>query len=93
MRRRGFIVVLAGAAAWPRAALAQQPERMRRVGVLMAYSENDPITQAGVTAFAQALGRFGWVGAVSGLKMTATRVTPGATSLSNCSHFPMIGAS
>ena len=61
MRRRGFIVVLAGAAAWPRAALAQQPERMRRVGVLMAYSENDPITQASASVLAHAVEQFGWV--------------------------------
>ena len=61
MRRRGFIAGLAAGTAWPLAGRAQQPERIRRVGVLMAYSENDPITQASVTAFAQALGRFGWV--------------------------------
>ena len=42
MRRRGFIAVLGAAAAWPLAGHAQQPERMRRVGVLMAFSENDP---------------------------------------------------
>jgi putative tryptophan/tyrosine transport system substrate-binding protein len=61
VKRREFITVLAGAAAWPLMAYAQQPERMRRVGVLMAYAQNDPFTQAGVTAFVQALGRFGWV--------------------------------
>jgi putative ABC transport system substrate-binding protein len=53
--------VLGGAAAWPLAGHAQQPERLRRVGVLMAYRENDPDTQPLVTAFAQALERFGWV--------------------------------
>jgi putative tryptophan/tyrosine transport system substrate-binding protein len=40
---------------------AQQPERLRRVSVLMPWPESDPQTRASVTAFAQALGRFGWV--------------------------------
>ena len=61
MRRREFIAVLSGAAAWPLAGLAQQPERDRRVGILMPWSENDPLAQANVTAFAHGLERFGWV--------------------------------
>jgi putative tryptophan/tyrosine transport system substrate-binding protein len=59
--RRAFISMLAGAVAWPLAGHAQQPERVRRVGVLMAFGENDPVAQASVNAFAQALGRLGWV--------------------------------
>jgi putative ABC transport system substrate-binding protein len=59
--RREFIAVLGGAAAWPLAGHAQQAERIRRVGVLMPWPKNDPTTQASATAFAQALGRFGWV--------------------------------
>jgi putative ABC transport system substrate-binding protein len=58
--RRAFIIALGGAAAWPLAGYAQQPERMRRLGALIAFPENDPFTRAIMTAFADALGRFGW---------------------------------
>jgi ABC-type uncharacterized transport system substrate-binding protein len=59
--RRAFIAVLGGAAAWPRAGHAQQPERLRRVGVLIGFAENDPFAHGIVSAFADALGRFGWI--------------------------------
>jgi ABC-type uncharacterized transport system substrate-binding protein len=60
-KRRDFITLLGGAAAsWPLAARAQQPDRMRRVGVLAAYPENDPEAQARVVAFRQALQGLGW---------------------------------
>jgi putative ABC transport system substrate-binding protein len=61
MRRREFIAALGGAAAWPLAARAQQPERMRLVGVLMNLSENDSEAARFVAAFRQGLQEFGWV--------------------------------
>src|SRR3974390_272877 len=60
VRRRDFIKVIAGAAAWPLAARAQQPERVRRIGVLMVLSANDPEGQARVAAFLQGLQELGW---------------------------------
>jgi putative tryptophan/tyrosine transport system substrate-binding protein len=62
MRRRDFIVFLGGAAAaWPLAALAQRPDRMRRIGVLMSTAESDPREVANAAAFAQSLEILGWV--------------------------------
>ena len=59
MRRRQFISLLGGAAAWPMAARAQQP--VRRVAVLMPYMADEPIAQARLAAFKQALQQLGWV--------------------------------
>jgi putative ABC transport system substrate-binding protein len=61
MRRREFITLIGGtAAAWPLAARAQQPERMRRIGVLMNLTADDPEAPGRVAAFAQGLGELGW---------------------------------
>ena len=61
VKRREFITLLGGAAtAWPLAASAQQADRVRRIGVLMAYSENDREGQANVAAFRQGLQKLGW---------------------------------
>src|ERR1700680_4902688 len=59
MRRREFIAGVA-TVAWPIAARAQQPVRMRRIGVLMDRDENDPAEKANLSGFAQALGELGW---------------------------------
>jgi putative ABC transport system substrate-binding protein len=61
MKRRQFITLLGGAASWPVTARAQQPERMRRIGVFMgAFDENDAARKTYVSAFAQALADLGW---------------------------------
>ena len=61
MRRREFIGVVGGAAAWPLAARAQNTKRMRLIGILMPFQNTDPAFQARVHAFRQALAKLGWV--------------------------------
>jgi putative tryptophan/tyrosine transport system substrate-binding protein len=61
MKRREFISLLGGAAAtWPLAARAQQPDRMRRIGVLMNSTADDAVSQGRLTAFMQGLQELGW---------------------------------
>ena len=60
MRRREFIALIGGAAAWPLAARAQQSARIRHIGILMAFSENDPEAQSWTGGFREELGKLGW---------------------------------
>ncbi len=61
MRRREFITLLGGAAvAWPLAARAQQPERIRRIGALSGIGVDDPESQKRIAAFVERLQQLGW---------------------------------
>ena len=61
MKRRDFITLLGGAAAaWPLAARAQQPDGMRRIGVLVGGAGRDPVEQARPAAFLDGLQQLGW---------------------------------
>jgi putative tryptophan/tyrosine transport system substrate-binding protein len=60
MKRREFITLLGGATAWPLATRAQQPERMRRIGVLIALAADDPEGQTRIKVFEQGLNELGW---------------------------------
>ncbi len=61
MRRRDFIKVISGAAAaWPLAARGQQPDRVRRIGVLMGLAESDPEAKVRAAVFERALQELGW---------------------------------
>ena len=60
-KRREFITLLGGTAvAWPLTVRAQQPDRIRLIGVLMAFAESDPAAQSQVAAFRGALAKLGW---------------------------------
>jgi len=60
MRRRELITLLGGAAAWPLAARAQPSERMRRIGVLTTFGDDDPLAEGWLAAFRKGLGERDW---------------------------------
>jgi putative ABC transport system substrate-binding protein len=61
VRRREFITLVGGSVfAWPLAGRAQQSERIRHIGILMAFPENDPEAQSWVVGFREELGKLGW---------------------------------
>src|SRR5690349_1581903 len=60
VRKRDFIALLGGAAAWPVVARAQPGERVRRIGALLSWSADDPESQMVVGAFSQGLQELGW---------------------------------
>ena len=61
MQRRKFIAGLGSAAAWPVVVRAQQGERVRRIGVLMGFAENDPEARLWVGEFTRGLSELGWI--------------------------------
>jgi putative tryptophan/tyrosine transport system substrate-binding protein len=61
MRRREFIAGLSNAVAWPMAARAQQGERVRRIGALMAHQSDDPDGQAEMAVLRPGLAERGWI--------------------------------
>jgi putative ABC transport system substrate-binding protein len=65
MRRREFIAFLGGAAGWPLIARAQQTERTRLIGVLMANAESDLAAQSEITVLRDALTKLGWTEGVN----------------------------
>ena len=60
MRRHEFITLFSGASTWPLTARAQQPNRERRIGVLMGYGENDTQATTSLSAFTHVLAELGW---------------------------------
>ena len=63
MKRREFITLIGGAAAaWPLAARAQQPGRMRRIGIVMPFAKGDSEGEARIRAFKHELAKLGWTG-------------------------------
>jgi putative ABC transport system substrate-binding protein len=105
VKRREFVTLLSGAAAWPLAAVAQQPDRMRRIGVLVSLAETDPEMAPRIAAFEQALQKLGWTkgrninidyrfGAadISQIRMQAAELVALAPDVIVASGFPSVAA-
>jgi hypothetical protein len=80
LKRREFITLLGGAAAWPLTARAQQPGRMRRIGVPLNLAADDPESQRRMTAFVQGLQQLGWTDGRN------VRIDTRSTRLQHSSH-------
>jgi ABC-type uncharacterized transport system substrate-binding protein len=80
MKRREFIMLLGGAAAWPLAARAQQPNGMRRIGILITLAESDTVGQAYVGAFREELQKLGWMEGRT-FRIDTRRATPDVESI------------
>ena len=84
MKRREVITLLSGAAVWPLAAGAQQPDRVRRIGVLNGLAEADAETQTYDAAFRKRLDELGWI---DGRNIQSTIAgVPAASSACDCSR-------
>jgi putative tryptophan/tyrosine transport system substrate-binding protein len=84
MNRRDLITLFGGiAVAWPVRARAQQADRVRRIGVLLPYAENDPEAKSHLSAFTQELKRHGWS---EGNIHIDTRLRPGWQTNIHCSR-------
>jgi ABC-type uncharacterized transport system substrate-binding protein len=82
MRRRHFITLLGGTVmVWPLTAYAQQAERVRRIGVLVPFTANDPEAQARNTMLEQSLRQLGWT---IGRNLQIEHRSPGGETASNC---------
>jgi putative ABC transport system substrate-binding protein len=80
MNRREFITLLGSAAAWPLTARAQQPDGMRRIGVLITLAESDTVGQAYVAAFRDGLQKLGWTEGRT-FRIDTRRATPDVESI------------
>src|SRR2546430_12910701 len=86
MKRRDFITLLGGVTvAWPLAARAQQPERMRRIGVLMSTAADHSESKARLAAFLQRLQELGWVDEYTRARLLRVWPTSGWLAPSACS--------